>query len=108
MNLNKPEASNEVARILPSPPFTPPYSAIFVDIDSKDMSVGMSCPPLEFVSTSSLTTFHSLLWDDGGVLLINVAARNASLCSASVDATIHVFGSEFVSDKTAANTIIPT
>ncbi len=85
---------------LPTPPFTPPYSAIFVDVDSKDLAVGMSCPPLEFVSPSSLSTFHSLLWKQGGVLLINVAARKASMRSAAVDATIAVFGSEFVSDET--------
>ncbi len=106
MKLNNPESSKEVARNLPAPPFTPPYSAIFVDVDSKDMAVGMSCPPLEFVSSSSLTTFHSLLWDQGGVLLINVAARKASMCSAAVDATIAVFGSEFVSDKTVDTTIL--
>ncbi len=106
MDLNNPESSKEVVRNLPAPPFTPPYSAIFVDVDSKDMAVGMSCPPREFVSSSSLTTFHSLLWDQGGVLLINVAARKRSMASAAVDATIAVFGSEFVSDKTVDTTIL--
>lgn len=42
-----------------------PYSAIVLDVDSKDVSAGMSSPPTAFVEPSFLTAARSLLTDQG-------------------------------------------
>jgi hypothetical protein len=70
-------------------------SFIVVDVDAKDNTIGMSCPPSEFVSEAYLRTLEGLLMrspaevddDDntgatrpsGGVLVVNVSARDPSL-----------------------------
>ena len=41
------------------------YDVIIFDVDSKDTSVGMSCPPQAFVDTTFLTRVHSLLSPSG-------------------------------------------
>jgi hypothetical protein len=71
-------------------------SFIVVDVDAKDNTIGMSCPPSEFVSEGYLRTLAGLLVlpsadddddDDnagatspsGGMLVVNVSARDPSL-----------------------------
>ena len=51
-------------------------SLIVIDVDSKDTSVGMSCPPMSFISESYLENLKGLLIADGGMLVINVSARD--------------------------------
>lgn len=71
---------------------------IAVDVDSKDSTVGMSCPPQTFVEVSYLTRLKSLLHPDGW-LIMNVSARDPTmfeLAKANVQA---VFGSTFSSDN---------
>lgn len=41
------------------------YDVIVFDVDSKDISVGMSCPPQAFVDRIFLTRVHSLLTPSG-------------------------------------------
>ncbi|CAN0215867.1 unnamed protein product, partial [Hapterophycus canaliculatus] len=43
----------------------PPYSAIFLDVDSKDTSVGMSCPPAAFLEPAFLNNLKALLQGGG-------------------------------------------
>lgn len=91
--------------------FGPPYSAIFVDVDNKDTSVGMSCPPAAFLEKTFLTNLKVLLQGAGvasargvgvgggatsgegppGVLAINVAARSKQLFSGAVGAVCGAF-----------------
>lgn len=84
--------------------FGPPYSAIFVDVDSKDRSVGMSCPPAAFLDVGFLKNMRALLRGASatgggghgqargpGVLAINVAARSGELLSGAVGAVSEVF-----------------
>lgn len=84
--------------------FGPPYSAIFLDVDSKDTSVGMSCPPAAFLEAAFLANLKTLLHGGGqavggaggagknsGVLAINVAARSQELFSGAMDAVCKAF-----------------
>ncbi|CAM9263609.1 unnamed protein product [Scytosiphon promiscuus] len=98
----------------PSPPgedqtewgqaFGPPYSAIFLDVDSKDTSVGMSCPPAAFLEPAFLNNLKALLQGGGsgggkggggeggpGVLAINVAARSKELFGNAMTAVCAAF-----------------
>lgn len=48
---------------------TPSYDVIIFDVDSKDTSVGMSCPPQAFVDRAFLKQVHSLLSPSGQSLV---------------------------------------
>lgn len=56
----------------------PRYDVIIFDVDSKDTSVGMSCPPQAFVDRAFLRQVHSLL-SPSGVFVLNLVCRNTSL-----------------------------
>lgn len=81
--------------------FGPPYSAIFVDVDNKDTSVGMSCPPAAFLESAFLKDLKTILHGGGGsvtgtgrppgVLAVNVAARSKELFDGAVGAVCEVF-----------------
>ena len=86
--------------------FGPPYSAIFVDVDNKDTSMGMSCPPAAFLESSFLGSLRALLHGGGGggggsgghgsgggpgVLAINVAARSKELFDGALEAVCAAF-----------------
>ena len=43
---------------------------VIFDVDSKDTSVGMSCPPQAFVDQEFLTQVHALLTSTGHYLLV--------------------------------------
>lgn len=45
------------------------FDAIMFDVDNKDSTVGMSCPPAAFVETSVLQKVFSLLTPRGTVFL---------------------------------------
>ena len=54
------------------------FDAILFDVDSKDVSVGMSCPPKAFVDYSFLETVQSCLSSEG-FFILNIVARNKLL-----------------------------
>ncbi|KAJ8688488.1 hypothetical protein QAD02_024283 [Eretmocerus hayati] len=54
------------------------YDAILLDVDSKDQSVGMSCPPKQFVELDFLEDMANCLTDDG-ILILNLVARNVKI-----------------------------
>ncbi|KAF5294177.1 hypothetical protein FQR65_LT10888 [Abscondita terminalis] len=56
------------------------YDAILFDVDSKDPSIGMSCPPREFVTPAVLEDVIKCL-SNKGLLIINVVMRDESLRS---------------------------
>ncbi|CAG5116730.1 unnamed protein product [Candidula unifasciata] len=51
---------------------------VVLDVDSKDHSVGLNCPPLAFVEPEFLTTISRLLSDDG-IFILNLASRDESI-----------------------------
>lgn len=50
---------------------------LFIDADSKDVSLGMSAPPPAFVTDDMLRTIHAVL-SPGGIVVFNVVARVSS------------------------------
>lgn len=68
-----------------------PLDFLFIDVDSKDPSLGMSAPPQAFITRSALQTMHDVL-RPGGLLALNVVARTASLRQALLDLLQSVFG----------------
>ncbi|XP_076582396.1 eEF1A lysine and N-terminal methyltransferase [Chaetodon auriga] len=54
------------------------FDAIMFDVDNKDSTVGMSCPPAAFVEPSILQKVCSLL-TPRGVFILNLVCRNMAL-----------------------------
>ncbi|KAL1123784.1 hypothetical protein AAG570_001557 [Ranatra chinensis] len=54
------------------------YSAIMFDVDSKDMTVGMSCPPSSFVQADFLKCVANVVTDNG-IFMLNLVCRDPSL-----------------------------
>jgi len=54
------------------------YKAILFDIDSKDNTIGMSCPPKQFLEMSVLKAVASCLTKNG-LFLLNLVSRDKSL-----------------------------
>ncbi|KAE8610734.1 hypothetical protein XENTR_v10012226 [Xenopus tropicalis] len=54
------------------------YDVIMFDVDSKDPSVGMSCPPPAFVEKIFLQNVHKIL-NPNGVFILNLVCRDAVL-----------------------------
>eukprot|EP00978_Attheya_sp_CCMP212_P046930 scaffold421097_cov47-Attheya_sp.AAC.1 len=69
-------------------------SFIALDVDSKDSTVGMSCPPIPFVSIPYLERLRSILVDEG-VLAINVSARDPDMLVMAKKQVSEVFTSVF-------------
>jgi len=72
------------------------HHIIIIDVDSKDVTVGMSCPPQEFVSVDFLQTIKSLLTsprpdEEQGVLMLNLVSRSQSVCQQVLDDIKQVF-----------------
>ena len=67
-------------------------------VDSKDNSVGMSCPPMEFISITYLQTLKELLTEEG-VLAINVCARNIELKQTVIQNLFSVFPKLYLSQN---------
>lgn len=53
-------------------------NAILFDVDGKDSSIGMSCPPQDFLSTEILDAVKKLLKDDG-LFILNLVCRDDKL-----------------------------
>ena len=54
------------------------YHSITFDVDSKDITMGMSCPPREFVQKDILTAVEASLSDDG-IFILNFVSRDDSM-----------------------------
>ncbi|XP_024277537.1 eEF1A lysine and N-terminal methyltransferase isoform X2 [Oncorhynchus tshawytscha] len=54
------------------------YDVIMFDVDSKDPSLGMSCPPPAFVETAFLERVGNLLTSQG-VFMLNLVCRDSAL-----------------------------
>ncbi|TMS20719.1 Methyltransferase-like protein 13 [Larimichthys crocea] len=54
------------------------FDAIMFDVDNKDSTVGMSCPPAAFVESSILQKVSSLL-TSRGVFILNLVCRDSAL-----------------------------
>ncbi|XP_058793465.1 eEF1A lysine and N-terminal methyltransferase homolog isoform X2 [Phymastichus coffea] len=54
------------------------FDAILFDVDNKDPSVGMSCPPKVFIEPAFLKTVETCL-SDNGLFILNLVARNETL-----------------------------
>jgi len=74
---------------------------IVIDVDSKDTSVGMSCPPESFVIPMYLLKLQNVLTHDG-ILAINVSARDPSMLQIVKKNVQQVFESVFLSSSTTA------
>ena len=74
-------------------------SFVIIDVDSKDRSVGMSCPPQAFVQTRYLDQIYQVLRPDG-ILAMNVSARNCNLLKMVCRNVATVFSSVFVTRAT--------
>jgi hypothetical protein len=77
----------------------PPKSLSFVviDVDSKDKTVGMSCPPVEFGTVEYLQQLKDVLKPTGSVLAMNISARDPEKSKAIFRNAQNVFGAVFVS-----------
>ncbi|KAF5303179.1 hypothetical protein FQA39_LY10092 [Lamprigera yunnana] len=54
------------------------FDAILFDVDSKDTSIGMSCPPAQFIMSTTLNNAAKCI-SDRGLLIINAVMRDESL-----------------------------
>ncbi|XP_073499235.1 eEF1A lysine and N-terminal methyltransferase [Phyllobates terribilis] len=64
-----------------------PYDVIMFDVDSKDSSLGMSCPPPAFVEKKFLKNVQKILKDDG-IFILNLVCRDPVLKKTVIN-TIH-------------------
>lgn len=68
------------------------YKAILFDIDSKDTTVGMSCPPKQFLEMSVLKAVAACL-ARGGIFILNLVSRDTGLKQKAKDDLKSVFQS---------------
>ncbi len=61
------------------------HAVVVIDVDSKDTTVGMSCPPTAFVAPGFLAKVRRALVP-GGVLVVNVAARSQAMYESTLEA----------------------
>ncbi|XP_023224128.1 methyltransferase-like protein 13 [Centruroides sculpturatus] len=54
------------------------YDIVMLDVDNKDTSAGISCPPLSFVQEHFLQQIRKLI-DSKGILILNLACRNQQI-----------------------------
>jgi len=54
------------------------YKVIVFDVDNKDLSVGMSCPPKEFLNDDILKIVQKLIEPDG-IFILNLVCRDEKL-----------------------------
>ncbi|XP_032688965.1 eEF1A lysine and N-terminal methyltransferase homolog [Odontomachus brunneus] len=68
------------------------YKAILFDIDSKDTTIGMSCPPKQFLEMSVLKAVAACLTENG-IFILNLVSRDKSLKQKAKDDLKSVFQS---------------
>nr|XP_020459041.1 methyltransferase-like protein 13 isoform X1 [Monopterus albus] len=66
------------------------FDAIMFDVDNKDSTVGMSCPPAAFVETSILQKVYSLL-TPRGIFMLNLVSRDSALRKSVLERVSGVF-----------------
>lgn len=54
------------------------YKAILFDVDNKDTTVGMSCPPKQFLEISIIKSVAECLMD-GGLFILNLVSRDRNI-----------------------------
>lgn len=54
------------------------FDAVLFDIDSKDTTIGMSCPPKQFITETVLQSVANLL-QKNGLFVLNVVLRDETL-----------------------------
>lgn len=60
------------------------FDAILFDVDSKDTSIGMSCPPKSFLTSEILDAVKKLLKDEG-LFILNLVCRDDELKTRVID-----------------------
>ena len=70
------------------------FHSILFDVDSKDQSLGISCPPKEFLEPDILETVKTLLPPDG-VFILNFVCRDNASRDQTVSSLKKVFSSIF-------------
>jgi len=55
------------------------YDVVMFDVDSKDASVGMSCPPEAFVAADTLLALRTNCLKETGVFALNLVCRDEQL-----------------------------
>ncbi|XP_070166098.1 eEF1A lysine and N-terminal methyltransferase homolog [Polyergus mexicanus] len=68
------------------------YKAVLFDIDSKDTTVGMSCPPKQFLDLSVLKAVATCLTKDG-LFILNLVSRDKNLKQKAKDDLNSIFQS---------------
>ncbi len=53
------------------------YNAVILDVDSKDVTIGMSSPPMEFITPEFLTSLGLILKDGGKLFIIHKASPSS-------------------------------
>lgn len=66
------------------------FDVVMFDVDNKDRSVGMSCPPAAFVETSMLQKVRSLL-TPRGMFMLNLVCRDSALRKSVLERVSAVF-----------------
>nr|XP_055041846.1 eEF1A lysine and N-terminal methyltransferase [Misgurnus anguillicaudatus] len=66
------------------------FDVIMFDVDSKDTTMGISCPPPAFVETSLLKKVYNLL-TPRGLFMLNLACRDSSLRKSVLERVQAVF-----------------
>lgn len=54
------------------------YKAILFDVDSKDTTIGMSCPPKQFLEMSTIMSVSECLTNNG-VFILNLVCRDENI-----------------------------
>ncbi|XP_076246315.1 eEF1A lysine and N-terminal methyltransferase homolog isoform X2 [Calliopsis andreniformis] len=54
------------------------YKAILFDVDSKDTTIGMSCPPKQFLEMSVIKSIRKCLTDNG-IFILNLVSRDQNI-----------------------------
>ncbi|XP_058610804.1 eEF1A lysine and N-terminal methyltransferase isoform X2 [Onychostoma macrolepis] len=70
------------------------FDVIMFDVDSKDTTLGMSCPPPAFVETSLLKKVYSLL-TPRGLFMLNLVCRDSALRKSVLERVQAVFSCVF-------------
>lgn len=66
------------------------FQSILFDVDSKDSSQGMSCPPKDFITSEILSKVKSLLPNDG-IFILNLVCRDLENRKFAVDSLKKTF-----------------
>ncbi|XP_060803281.1 eEF1A lysine and N-terminal methyltransferase homolog [Amyelois transitella] len=59
------------------------YESVMFDMDSKDSTLGLSCPPKQFLDNDVLEDVRTILTDDGH-FIVNLVCRNEALHSSII------------------------